>query len=53
MQEIFDVTVTYPYMQPDAETSSEQMNNSPTNPRSFKYNLRHNPEPKRNDDYSY
>ena len=48
-----DVTDTYPHMEPDVETSSEQPQNSPTNPRSSKYNLRHNPKPNCNDDYRY
>ena len=51
--ELGDVTDTCPLMQPDAETSSEQPQNSPTNPRSSKYNLRHNPKPNCNDDYRY
>ena len=32
---------TYPHMEPDVETNSEQPNNNSTNPRSSKYNLRH------------
>ena len=48
-----DVTDTYPHKEPDVETSSEQPQNSPTNPCSSKYNLRHNPKPKCNDDYRY
>ena len=51
--EIGDVTNTYPHMEPDVETSSEQLQNNPTNPRSSKYNLRHNPKPNCNDDYRY
>ena len=51
--EINDVTDTCPHMEPDAQTSSEQPQNSPTNPRSSKYNLRHNPKPNCNDDYRY
>ena len=51
--EIGDVTDTCPHMEPDAGTSSEQPQNSPTNPRSSKYNLRHNPKPNCNDDYRY
>ena len=51
--ELGDVTDTYPHMEPDAKTSSEQPQNSPTNPRSSKYNLRHNPKPNCNDDYRY
>ena len=42
--EVSDVTDTCPQMEHDAETSSEQPQNSPTNPRSSKYNLRHNPQ---------
>ena len=51
MEEICDVTDTYPNMEPDVETSSEQPNQSETNPRSSKYILRHNPKPNCNDDY--
>ena len=51
--ELGDVTDTCPLMEPDVETSSEQPQNSPTNPRSSKYNLRHNPRPNCNDDYRY
>ena len=48
-----DVIDTCPHMEPYVGTSSEQPQNSPTDPRSSKYNLRHNPEPKCNDDYRY
>ena len=48
-----DVTVTYPHMEPDVESSSQQPEKSPINPRSSKYNLRHNPKPNCNDDYRY
>ena len=51
--EFSDVTVTYPDMEPKVEVSSEQLESSPTNPRSSKYNLRHNPKPHCNDDYRY
>ena len=51
--EISHVIDTCPHMEPDVETSSEQPQNSPTNPRSSKYNLRHNPKPNCNDDYRY
>ena len=51
--ELGDVTDTCPHMEPDADTSSEQPQNSPTNPRSSKNNLRHNPKPNCNDDYRY
>ena len=47
---ISDVTDTYPHMEPDVESSSEQPGISATNPRSSKYNLRHNPKPNCNDD---
>ena len=50
-EELYDVTDTYPYIEPKVETSSEQPNNSPTNPHSSKYNLRHNPKLNCNDDY--
>ena len=36
--------------QPDADTSVEQLDPMPTNPRSSKYDLRHNPKPNCNDD---
>ena len=49
--EVSDVTDTYPHMEPDVESSSEQPQNSPANPRSSKYNLRYNPKPNCNDDY--
>ena len=39
--------------QPDADTSVEQPDSTPTNPRSSKYDLRHNPKPIFNDDYRY
>ena len=51
--ETSDVTGTYTHMEPDVGTSSEQQRNSPSNPRSSKYNLRHNPKPNCNDDYRY
>ena len=51
--EVSDVTDTYPYMEPDVESSSEQPQNSPTNHHSSKYNLRHNLKPNSNDDYRY
>ena len=51
--EVSNVTDTYPHMEPDVEPSSEQPENGPTNPRSFKDNLRHNPKPNCNDDYRY
>ena len=51
--EVSDVTDMCPHMEPDVETSSEQPQKSPTNLRSSKYNLRHNPKPNCNDDYRY
>ena len=48
-----DVADTYTYMELDVGTSSGQQENSPSNPRSSKYNLRHNPKPNCNDDYRY
>ena len=51
--ELGDVTDRYPHMEPVVETSSEQPQNSLTNPRSSKYNLRHNPRPNCNDDYRH
>ena len=39
--------------QPDADTSVEQPDSTPTDPRSSKYDLRHNPKPNCNDDYRY
>ena len=51
--EVSDVTDTYSHKEPDVKSSSEQLENSPINPRSSKYNLRHNPKPNCNDDYRY
>ena len=51
--ELEDGTNTDNYMQPDADTSVEQVDPMPTNPRSAKYDLRHNPGPNCNDDYRY
>ena len=39
--------------QPDADLSVEQPDPTPTNPRSSKYDLRHNPKPNCNDNYTY
>ena len=39
--------------QPVVDTSVEQLYPTPTNPRSSKYDLRHNPKPNCNDDYRY
>ena len=50
---VSDVTDTYPHMEPDVESSSQQPGNSPTNPRSSKYNLRHIPKYNCKDDYRY
>ena len=49
----FDGTDTDHYMQPDAETTVEQLNPTPTNPRSSKFDLRHNPKPKCSDNYRF
>ena len=51
--EMADGTDTDHYMQPDADNSIEQIDPTPTNPRSSKYDLRHNPKPNCNDDYRY
>ena len=37
----------------DADTSVQQFDSMPTNPRSSKYDLRHKPKPNCNDDYRY
>ena len=49
----YDGTDTDHYMQPDADASVEQLDPTPTNLRSSKYDLRHNPKPNCNDDYRY
>ena len=51
--EIDDGTDMEHYMQPDADSSVEQIDPKPTNPRISKYDLRHNPRPNCNDDYRY
>jgi len=51
--EINDGANTDHYMQPDADKNVEQADHTYTNPRSSKYNLRHNPRPNCNDDYRY
>ena len=51
--EVSDVAATYPHMEHDMATNSEQTNQSPTNRRSSKYNVRNNPKPNCNDDYRY
>ena len=48
-----DGTDTDHHMQPDADNSVEQTDPTLTNPRSSKYDLRHNPRPNCNDDYRY
>ena len=48
-----DGTDTDHHMQPDADNSVEQIDPTPTNPRSSKYNLRHNPGPNCNVDCRY
>ena len=53
IDETSDVEDTYTHAEPDVGTSSEQQENSPSNPRSSKYNLRHNPKPNCTDDYRY
>ena len=51
--EVGDGNDTDHYMQPDANKSVEQIDPTTTNPRSSKYDLRHNPRPNGNDDYRY
>ena len=53
IDETSDVEDTCTHAEPDVGTSSEQQGNSPSNPRSSKYNLRHNPKPNCDDDYRY
>ena len=53
IEELCDVTDTYPDMEHDEERISGQPNISSNNPRSSKYNLRHNPQPNCNGDYRY
>ena len=43
-EDLCDVTYAYPYMERDAEISSEKSNPSPINPRSSKYKLRQGPK---------
>ena len=50
-EEICDLTDMYPYIELDAEESSEQPKHSPTNPRRSKYNLCHTVKPNCNDHY--
>ena len=51
--EVCDGNYTDHYMEPDAETKSEQVSPTDVNPRSTKYDLRHNAKPNCNDDYIY
>ena len=51
--DIDDGTDTDHYMQSDADTGVEQIDPTPTNPRSSKYDLRHKPRPNCNDDHRY
>ena len=51
--EIDDATDTDHYMLRDADNSVEQNDPTPSNPRSSKNDLRHNPRPNCNDDYRY
>ena len=50
-EQLCDVTDTYSDTEPDVETGSKKPNNTPTNRRSSKYILRHNPKPSCYDDY--
>ena len=52
-EDLCDVTDTYSYMEPDVETTSQQLNPSPINSRISKYNLRHNSKPNCIDNYRY
>ena len=49
----YDGTATDHYMQPDADTSVEQLDPTPIHPSSSKHDLRHNPKPNCNDDNRY
>ena len=49
----YDGRDIYHDTQLDADTSVEQVDPTPNNPRSSNYYLRHNPEPNCNDDYRY
>ena len=51
--ELGDGTDTDHCMQPDADTSVEQIDPLPTKPRSSQYDLRHNPRAHCNKDYRY
>ena len=48
-----DGTDTDHYKQPDADIIVEQIDPTPTSPRSSKYDLHHNPRPNCNEDYRY
>ena len=52
-EDLCDVTDTYPDLEPDAKTSSEALKNSPTNPRSSKYNSHPNPRINCNNNYRF
>ena len=47
----YEGTDTDDYMQPDADTSVEPPDPTPTNPSSSKYDLPQNPKPNCKDDY--
>ena len=49
--EVGDGTDTDHYMEPDAELNVEPLSPTDINPRSTKYDLRHNLKPNCNDDY--
>ena len=51
--EVVDGTDTDHYVEPDAETNSEQLSPTNVNPRSTKYDLRQNSKPNCNDDCRY
>ena len=51
--EVGDGIHTDHYKKTNAETLSEQLSPTDANPRSTRYDLRHNPQPNYNDDYRY
>ena len=51
--EVGNGTDTDHYKKPDSGANSEQLSPTDVNPRSTKYDLRHNLKPKCNDDYRY
>ena len=51
--ELGDGTDTDHYMDSNVEANSQQLDPTDVNPRSTKYDLRHNPKPNCNDDYRY